>query len=386
MNDETGNTVYAGFGLIMNGAKGANASDFWYGGYNAVYSDDNIFSYTAPETPYSGDSGAIVSRKDRTVAPGETVSLSCYVGIGSAEELKALIKEMLSATTDYKNEQLTDLEPNSLYELSITESDGTQNTHPITSTPEGTIPMTGTDDKGDPYSIIGKTSSLVKKGDGENTEDSDPITIEVAGRPETPEAPNVPYGTVDDIITPSDVVTTDNSITFPSNPNTEYTIDGEKTLVGAHTFGDRKTVTEPDCTTEGKKKHICTVCCYYEFGTIDALEHVLEKIDKVEPTCTEDGKKEFYTCTVCDKLFADSEGKSEITLADTVIPALGHSFENGVCTVCSEPDPNYAPEPEPAEGDIIVDTENNVGGAGVDANEVKNAIDITLFKQIGTLL
>ncbi|MGN0637276.1 MAG: hypothetical protein ACI4J0_02800 [Huintestinicola sp.] len=567
MTDESGNTVFAGFGLIMNGAKGANASDFWYGGFSAVYSDDNIFNSTVPENPYSGDSGAIVSWKDRTVAPGETVSLSCYVGIGSAEELKALIKEMLSATTDYKNEQLTDLEPDSLYELTITESDGTQTTHPITSTPEGTIPMTGTDDNGDPYSMIGKTSSLIKKGDGEDTEDSDPITIEVADRPETPEDPNVPSGTVDDILNPSDVETTENSITFPSKPNTEYTIDGGntwvtpdengnivfddltegeeytiqsrtpatdsspaspisegvkivvqnmvtedeidisaddlvftgepqsievkcddpdititystsldeeftsevpvftddgvytvyycaqkpgcypkygfytvtivkyydfdsnehwkiidgvKTMVGAHTFGDWKTVTESGCTTEGKKKHICTVCGYYEFEPIDALGHVLEKIDRVEPTCTENGKEEFYTCTVCDMLFADSEGKSEITeeeliipaaghtevidpavpatctetgltegshcsvcddviVAQEVVPALGHNFEDGECTVCGEPDPGFVPEAD--EGDIIVDNEDNVGGAGVDGEELKNAVEITPEEQ-----
>ncbi|MBQ5332859.1 MAG: hypothetical protein J6K92_06330 [Oscillospiraceae bacterium] len=521
--------IYAGFGLIMNGAKGANASDFWYGYYR--YVDSNMFSSVPANNLTGKDSGATVSWKDRTAAPGETVSLSAYVGIGSAEELKALIKEMLSATTDYKNEQLTDLEPNSKYELTITESDGTEKTHPITSTPEGTIPMTGTDDNGDPYTMIGKSSSLVKKGDGEDTEDSDPITIDVADRPDAPEDPNVPKGTVEDIINPSDVVTTDKSITLPSQPNTEYTIDGGRTWVtpddngnivfdnltegkeytiqtrtpatdsspaspisegvkivvknmvtedeidisaddlvftgeaqsievkcddpdvtvtystsldeeftsevpvftddgvytvyycaektgcypkygsytvtivktyefdstehwktvdgvrisvGTHTFGEWKTVTEPDCVTEGRKKHICTVCGYYEFEAIDASGHTLEKTDKVEPSCTEDGKKEFYTCTVCEKLFSDSEGAEEITSEDIVIAKTGHTevtdpaveptctetglTEGSHCSVCSED--IVEQEVVPAKGHSLVKTERTeatcTGGGNIE--------------------
>ncbi|MBP0964080.1 MAG: hypothetical protein J5999_02190 [Oscillospiraceae bacterium] len=463
--DKNDEGIYAGFGLIMNGAKGANASDFWYGHYGDVGS--NMFS-TAPANNLTKadnvDSGATVSWKNRTAAPGETVSLSAYVGIGSAEELKALIKEMLSATTDYKNEQLTDLEPNSRYELTITESDGTQTKHPITSTPEGTIPMTGTDYNGDPYTMIGKSSSLVKKGDGESTADSDPITIDIADRPDAPDDPNVPKGTVDDIINPSDVETTGNSITFPSNPNTEYTIDGGntwvtpdengnivfdnltegeeytiqsrtpatdsspaspisegvkivvknmvteddidisaddlvftgepqsievicddpdvtitystsldeeftsdipvftddgvytvyycaekpgcypkygsytvtivktyefdsaehwkiingvRTSVGVHTFGDWKTLTEPDCVTDGRKKHICTVCGYYEFEPIDAEGHTPVSADNAKaPTCTEAGKESDTICDVCGDTIAEGDD----------IPPTGHDW------------------------------------------------------------
>lgn len=227
--DKDGNGNFAGFGLIMNGAKGANASDFWYGHYRSV--DENMFS-TVPADDLTGtDSGATVSWKNCTVGAGQTVSLSAYIGIGSAEELKAIIKEMLNAATDYVNEQITDLEPDSKYELTITEPDGSKSVHPITSSDVGTIPMEGTDDNGDHYSMIGKTSSLVKKGNGDDTEDSDPVQIEVGGRPSAPSDPNAPTGTPADIITPSDIESTGDSITIKSKPDTEYTIDGGKTWI-----------------------------------------------------------------------------------------------------------------------------------------------------------
>lgn len=55
-------------------------------------------------------------------------------------------------------------------------------------------------------------------------------------------------------------------------------------------------------------------------------EHTLgEKVTGKLATCTETGIKEHYECSVCGKLFSDSEGKNEI--ADATIPALGHDYE-----------------------------------------------------------
>ena len=55
----------------------------------------------------------------------------------------------------------------------------------------------------------------------------------------------------------------------------------------------------------------------------------------MEPTCTEPGKTEGKHCSVCN----------EILVAQTEVPAKGHTFENGACTVCGAKDPDYV-EPE----------------------------------------
>lgn len=45
-----------------------------------------------------------------------------------------------------------------------------------------------------------------------------------------------------------------------------------------------------------------------------------------DATCTEPGNVEYYVDTETGKLYADIEGTTEITEADTVIPALGHDW------------------------------------------------------------
>ncbi|MCR5543920.1 MAG: Ig-like domain-containing protein, partial [Eubacterium sp.] len=57
--------------------------------------------------------------------------------------------------------------------------------------------------------------------------------------------------------------------------------------------------------------------------------HKLVKIARVEATCEVNGNIEYWQCSVCKKLFADSEAKKEITEADTVIPAIGHDWSYG---------------------------------------------------------
>ena len=65
---------------------------------------------------------------------------------------------------------------------------------------------------------------------------------------------------------------------------------------------------------------------------------------KKAATCTEEGNTEYWYCETCKKYFSDSEGKNEIAPESTVIPAIGHSYENGKCTVCGAIDPNFTPE------------------------------------------
>ena len=95
---------------------------------------------------------------------------------------------------------------------------------------------------------------------------------------------------------------------------------------------------EPTCTEDGNIAHYkCNVCGTLfsdeEGKTVIALEdtvipasHSLEHVERKEATCTESGNIEYYTCSVCNKLFADEEATTEITLEDTIITALGHSL------------------------------------------------------------
>lgn len=73
---------------------------------------------------------------------------------------------------------------------------------------------------------------------------------------------------------------------------------------------------------------------------------------------------EYWTCKTCGKIFSDAAGKTEITLADTVIPVTNHNYKDGKCTVCGAVDPNYQ-EPtnptkdEPATEDSTKNTKDN---------------------------
>ncbi len=49
---------------------------------------------------------------------------------------------------------------------------------------------------------------------------------------------------------------------------------------------------------------------------------------KKDATCTAEGNKEYWTCGICGKIFSDAEGKTEIELSATVIPATGYSNED----------------------------------------------------------
>ena len=120
---------------------------------------------------------------------------------------------------------------------------------------------------------------------------------------------------------------------------------------------EHKETPEADVTSEVKTPATCTesgVTTYtakVDFNgstytdtkevSVPATGHELKKTDAKEPTCTEDGNKEYWTCDTCDKYFSDENAETEIQLADTVIEATGHSYDNGKCTVCGEIDPDF---------------------------------------------
>ena len=64
---------------------------------------------------------------------------------------------------------------------------------------------------------------------------------------------------------------------------------------------------------------------YGPVTTDPTCQHSMNAVDAKEVTCTEDGNIAYWHCTKCGKYFSDADGKTEITLAATIIKALGHT-------------------------------------------------------------
>ncbi len=97
-----------------------------------------------------------------------------------------------------------------------------------------------------------------------------------------------------------------------------------------------ESVAEPTCTIDGENKFTCSVCGDFYTESVAAIGHSEEDIPPKQPTCTENGLSTGKKCSVCD----------EITKAQIEISALGHRYDEGLCTVCGETDPDYIP-PDP---------------------------------------
>lgn len=60
-------------------------------------------------------------------------------------------------------------------------------------------------------------------------------------------------------------------------------------------------------------------------------KHELTLNAEVAATCTTDGSESYYSCSGCEKIFADENGEVELTEVP-VIGKLGHSWDNATCT------------------------------------------------------
>lgn len=123
--------------------------------------------------------------------------------------------------------------------------------------------------------------------------------------------------------------------------------------VGEHThsFGAWEITTPADCTTAGEETRTC-VCGETETRELAAAGHSLTATAAKPATCTEEGNSAYWHCAACEKYFSDAAAATEITLAETVIAAAGHtpqlagaapatSYAEGytgdtVCSVCGE--------------------------------------------------
>lgn len=170
-------------------------------------------------------------------------------------------------------------------------------------------------------------------------------------------------------------VTADAKSGYTSATKTVTVTVNSKCSQGNHAWNDGTITTQPTCTVEGVKTYSCTVCGQTKTEAIPKIDHIsdsgivtksatcgaagtktysctscgavlrTEEIPATgqhsfdggtvtkEATCTEAGQKT-YTCTVCGQTRTEE------------IPALGHSFEGGVCTRCGAADPSI-PVPPP---------------------------------------
>lgn len=64
---------------------------------------------------------------------------------------------------------------------------------------------------------------------------------------------------------------------------------------------------------------------------------------KKDATCTAYGTEGYWTCGICGKHYKDEGGTVPTIPEDAAIPATGHEFEGGLCSVCGARDTSFLP-------------------------------------------
>ena len=103
------------------------------------------------------------------------------------------------------------------------------------------------------------------------------------------------------------------------------------------------------CTEVGWEAYdTCSRCDYTTYVELTNGGHSLTHHAAKAPTCTEAGHGAYWVCTDCH-MMVDNNGNA--LTAVPVIPATGHSYQNGVCTVCGVREDVPAPVTPPKTGD-----------------------------------
>lgn len=110
--------------------------------------------------------------------------------------------------------------------------------------------------------------------------------------------------------------------------------DAPAALALGHDFGQWTVEKAATCTENGLESRTCSRCQETETRTIQALGHTPELRDAKDAGCTQDGYTGDTYCSVCGQLLTRGQ----------VIPAKGHDYQDGKCTVCGAEDPDYQPE------------------------------------------
>ena len=97
---------------------------------------------------------------------------------------------------------------------------------------------------------------------------------------------------------------------------------------GDHDWDNGVVTKEATERATGIKTLTCSVCGTTKTETIPRLAHShnLVKTPSKAATCTARGNTTYWTCKGCGKIFSDSRGTVEISLADTRIDPIDHDF------------------------------------------------------------
>ncbi|MBR3345879.1 MAG: hypothetical protein IKG37_02240 [Solobacterium sp.] len=95
-----------------------------------------------------------------------------------------------------------------------------------------------------------------------------------------------------------------------------------------HNWGEWKIVKFPTETEEGLIRRLClNDSSHNQEVPIPKGHHELVKVSRLEPTCEKDGNIEYWYCSICGRIFSDEQGTTEISFAETILPAVGHQWE-----------------------------------------------------------
>jgi len=109
-----------------------------------------------------------------------------------------------------------------------------------------------------------------------------------------------------------------------------------------HVAGEWIVDSAATCAAAGSKHIECTVCGeVLDTETIEKIPHAEVVHDAKAATCGEIGWDEYVTCENCDYTTYEE------------IPALGHNFENGLCTRCGRIDPDAGKDAYRTDGAYI---------------------------------
>ena len=121
-----------------------------------------------------------------------------------------------------------------------------------------------------------------------------------------------------------------------------------------HDWGTWTETKAATCTDAGSRERSCkrNGCTDKDVEALAALGHTMTKTAAKAATCKEAGNIEYYTCSVCTKLFKDEAGNVEVLAADTVIAkgehvytkyelsadatCTAHAKETAKCDICKE--------------------------------------------------
>lgn len=99
--------------------------------------------------------------------------------------------------------------------------------------------------------------------------------------------------------------------------------------------------------SEDGTKFVATFVCAHDAAHTQELTAEPTSSVQAEPTCTEAGVR-VYTATV------ELDGTKYTATSEQAIPALGHDFQDGVCTRCEAVDPDYVAPQDPVEDETAL--------------------------------